>query len=314
MSYRFSYEDDQITWHHSVDVQPMNCDFHFHVHKTMELYCFLNGDASFLIEGNEYPLTYGDVIVIGTAEAHKIRFHSNKTYERISIHFSPRILDSIDPSGLLSRPFGDRPLGKDNLFTIHNFSTNLYLSLFTGIRDQDDREKTRLLVLSRLIGILSELSIAFQSRNHNALQFVDSTPANRLIAYINQHIFEDISLESIGSALFLSKSQLNRILNHAIGVSVWQYIRIKRLMAAREQIQNGIFPSIAASSCGFRDYSAFYRSYKSQFGHLPSKDFPGSIKKPENKNKPLLFSFDKSKGFGFSTKIKAAGFLICSGF
>ena len=44
--------------------------------------------------------------------------------------------------------------------------------------------------------------------------------------------------------------------------------------AARAMIQRGEAASRACIACGFSDYSAFFRAYRSQFGHAPKEDAP----------------------------------------
>ncbi|MFR7743955.1 MAG: hypothetical protein ACLU3I_12215 [Acutalibacteraceae bacterium] len=64
--------------------------------------------------------------------------------------------------------------------------------------------------------------------------------ASELINYINQELFSKISLATIGQRFFLSKSQINRIFRKATGSSVWEYILIKRLFAARDGFSPGV--------------------------------------------------------------------------
>ena len=47
---------------------------------------------------------------------------------------------------------------------------------------------------------------------------------------------------------------------------------IKRLTAAREKIRSGEAAQYAAESCGFGDYSTFYRAYVKYFGRSPKCD------------------------------------------
>ena len=68
MSALFEYRSDQIYCHHSLDERPEAERFQIHVHETPEVYCFLSGSGSFLVEGTNYPLCPGDILLMRPAE------------------------------------------------------------------------------------------------------------------------------------------------------------------------------------------------------------------------------------------------------
>ena len=96
--------------------------------------------------------------------------------------------------------------------------------------------------------------------------------AGQILAYVNEHLFEDISIQTIADAFYRSPSQVSRIFQQATGNSLWKYVTIKRLLSARALIQQGEPAAVAATACGFSEYSTFYRAYKSHFGHSPRDD------------------------------------------
>ena len=55
------------------------------------------------------------------------------------------------------------------------------------------------------------------------------------------------------------------------GYSIHSYITNKRLLLARDLLLNGAGATEACYSCGYKDYSAFSRAYKKQFGVSPKK-------------------------------------------
>ena len=67
---------------------------------------------------------------------------------------------------------------------------------------------------------------------------------------------------------FISASQANRIFKKSIGSSIWEYVIIKRLMAAKDMIEKGEGARTASEKCGFSDYSSFYRAYRKKYGNI----------------------------------------------
>ena len=84
-----------------------------------------------------------------------------------------------------------------------------------------------------------------------------------------------MSLPAIGDSLHRSVSQICRVFRRATGTSLWEYVVIKRLLAARELLRHGDSAVNAAFACGFSDYSSFYRAYVRRFGCAPGSDKAG---------------------------------------
>jgi AraC-like DNA-binding protein len=93
-----------------------------------------------------------------------------------------------------------------------------------------------------------------------------------VIDYINQNLTAIGSLSELQQRFFCSKSTLNRMFLESTGSTVWEYVIIKRLHAARRMLIDGKSAAAAASACGFGDYSAFYRQYRRVFGESPCRE------------------------------------------
>ena len=231
----------------------------------MEILYFLSGDAQYLVEGSVYPLHPGELLIMNRAEAHKLQLLSAQPYERIVMHFSPSVLRGFDPDGLLLRVFAEKPLGRQNHYASPKFS-----ALFSEFDAPGSPEHLRihmLLILANVLYTLCSLSEAAASAADKPVSV-----SQQILQYVNLHLFEDISLSSVSRAFFLSASQLGRVFRQATGSSVGEYIRVKRLLAARERIVAGSTPTDACAACGFQDYSTFFRAYKAKFGCTPSHD------------------------------------------
>ena len=261
----FEFKNDELSFHYSRDLKPDPAGFKMHNHEYCELYCFFGGKGAFIIEGNRYPLKSGSILIMRPSEAHAIEIDTSEPYERMSLHFMPSTFLSLDPELKLLDIFFSRELGKGNLFLPHDFSSPLCSEAISSLKER--RQNERLHILSSLFIILNELSVAFKKRASEPSEplRVDS----QIISYINQNLSSNLSLDLLCSTFYISKPQLCRIFKAATGSTVWEYITVKRLMAAQQQIKNGVAPTKAALSCGFNDYSVFYRAYKRRFNTSP---------------------------------------------
>lgn len=258
------YNDNEIDFTFRGDKRPNPAVFTMHTHEKYEILYFVSGKAKYHIEGSEYPLNSGDILIMRSNEAHYIEIHPSQPYERLAIHFDTAILQSIDPNGVLLTPFRNRERGKDNLFTAADFQTENYLIYLHAITNTGENQ--RLQVFSNLIALLNELYNAAEHRNTNT---APESTAYKIVQYVNLHLSEELSIESICKQFYLSKPQLCRIFKRATGSTVWNYITVKRLFKAQRLIKRGASTAQAAAMSGFGDYTSFYRAYKKQFGVPP---------------------------------------------
>lgn len=270
MSKLFSYRDHQLYVHHSMDEHPDTERFDIHAHEWAEIFYCISGKGSYLVEGVQYTLEPQDIFIMRPGEIHKISVDPEVPYERIAIHFSPELINSLGAADNLLRPFYERSLGQHNQYKASDDGGQLLQAPFMRFSFEDVLNVKWNLV-GRLLLFLSQLEGQFQQIRYQTPVTDDQ---NELVSYVNKHLFEDISLQSVADAFYRSRSQVSRIFQEAAGTSLWKYVMIKRLLAARAMIQRGESASAACSACGFSDYSAFYRSYKTYFGHSPKEDTP----------------------------------------
>lgn len=106
---------------------------------------------------------------------------------------------------------------------------------------------------------------------HGSLQTV--------IEYINSHVSEEISIDKISKACYISKYHLCRIFKKRMGLTVMEYILETRLTMAKELLQHGeIGITEIALTCGFCSPSYFSRVFKSHHGISP-RQYTKTVKK-----------------------------------
>ncbi len=270
MSEHFEYSDTQIMFHYTKDLQPNPADFEMHTHDRCEIYLFLSGKGVFWVEGNQYPLSPGDILILRPHEAHCIAIDPGHTYERSALHFNPALIDQeANTDNLLLTTFLDREAGKNNLYHYSDFDSDFARRCFSFM--MGGNKYTKQCILSYLYPLLFEIYRA--SEQKKLLRDVQPEPLSyQILQYINQNLTAPLSLESICKQFYISKSQLCRIFKKSVGSTVWHYITVKRLTLAKQMLSEGVPPNAVATQCGFSDYSVFWRAYRSEFGVTPKKD------------------------------------------
>jgi len=105
----------------------------------------------------------------------------------------------------------------------------------------------------------------------------ESTEEAAIVRQAIQWILENLEKEALGvsdltAALNMGRNRLQREIKASTGLTPVEFIRSVRLNEARKMLSCGNYNvSEAAYACGFNNLSYFTRSFKSEFGMLPSE-------------------------------------------
>ncbi len=265
------YSFDNIYIRHAVDENPDDRNFTMHIHDRCEIYFFISGNVEYLVEGSKYPLDENSMMIMSPAEAHTPRITGKSRYERFAVNFPISFMQYADPRGILVKAFTERSLGKNNMFTASEIDMQLAHRLFSEMCEKNSDDYSRQITIKTHLPLLLDLIGRAYSKQENADTKPQST-AERIVTYVNNHLYENISIPSLSEHFYLSPSQFSRVFRQATGAAPWEYITKKRLTAAKEKIHSGYSAQSASESCGFGDYSAFYRAYTKHFGCTPTDD------------------------------------------
>lgn len=265
---------DRLSYDYCREENPARSGFFMHMHTQMELYYLVAGNVEYHVENHIFLPKAGDVMIMRPGELHTSQLHVEHggPYERYNVRFSPELLTET-LNGKLLLPFLNRPAGVFNLYTSREIPSDYIQMCFQRMFSQQSNDNGER-AISYLIPILREIYDAWTTREIPQ-EKPQASLASEIITYINQHLATLRSPKELTDVFYLSISQIYRAFHEYTGTSVWNYVRTKRLITARERMQNGERPAAAAAACGFEDYSTFYRAYRRQFGCSPQNDYRG---------------------------------------
>ncbi len=276
-------------YHHYRNDKPPMIDFHQHVF--YEIYIFISGDVNYIIEGRTYKLRPGDILLTNNSDIHRPEIAPSQfPYERIIIWLNHEFFDRLRDIGEdLTACFQDASNRDYRLFRPNESQMMKIQSACHTIEQErtSSRLGNRVMAYSSIMEILVLLSRAYYEISDSARQDVmENEHINQIVAYINNHYNEDLTLDYLAEQFYLSKYHLSRQFKQFTGLSLYQFIMKKRLTIARNMLMYGKTVTEAYTECGFNDYSNFLKAFKREFGEKPS-DFM--------KNKETLKSISGNK-------------------
>lgn len=264
---------------HKQDAYLKKVDLHHH--DFFEIYFLMSGDVTYTIESKLYRVMPGDILLISPRELHKLHIRTDREpYERYVLWVAPKtlrrlstgktdLLQCLDPS----RP-GYRnqlhPLPEEQQY-LHGLIRRLHLER------QAEGYGSDLAAESLLPQILIEINRVAQRQEATE---EDASRSSQVVSaavdYIGEHYGEPLSLEELAERFYVSKYHLSHEFNRLVGTSIHRYILKKRLQIARQLMARGKRPGEVWESCGFGDYTGFYRAFRAEYGVSP-KAYAGSV-------------------------------------
>lgn len=245
-----------------------------HHHDFYEVYYLLRGEVEYWVDGRIIRMSAGDLLLINPLELHRpILETDDQIYERIVLWINKDYLEGISSDGVnLSSCFNTNLPGHSHLIR----PAVSERSALTSWMSELVREYYLVEYGSQLCayGLFLQFMVQLNRmalRTEGQLEETEQLSAlvQQALGYISEHLGEAITVESIASRFYVSKYYLSHAFTREVGVSVYRYIMMRRLMMARQLLVAGEAAGQVCRSCGFSDYTSFYRAFKSEYGISP---------------------------------------------
>lgn len=246
-----------------------------HTHDFYEVFFLLGGELSYWVEGQQYHLEPGDILLINPMVLHRpMSLAQAPKYERIVLWVDKQYLETLSGTqSSLSRCFESGNRDRSNLLHLSSSLQRADMTerLSALIREYYGGEYgAELCAQGIFVQIMVALNrLAERSASQPQSQRDPSTLVSHLLDYINEHYQETLSLEGLAQRFFVSKYHLSHAFSRAVGVSVYRYIMMKRMTAAKQLLEGGAAPGEVYLQCGFQDYTGFFRAFKAEYGISP---------------------------------------------
>ena len=265
-----TYKDNKILYNHIINHSPNKNGFDLHTHDICELIFFKKGDVSGIINGKIYKLKKNDLIIFRPRVLHGIQIDTNNEYERINILF--------DEKKIANKIFESVPKDLDVInYTGNNYIIDIF-NKFDFYYNQFNTENLKVIITNLVEEIIFNLTLV-KSKEISQNPFSVNSNVNTAIEFIDKNYTLPITIDDICNELYISKSHLHHLFNDNLHISPKKYINLQRLSKAQSMIRNGSKPYDIFLSCGFKDYTTFYRNYKEHFGHIPSMEMEKEIER-----------------------------------
>ena len=246
-------------------------EFLLHHHPHHEVYIYISGKAEFLIEGTTFRLNPYDIIIVPPYTLHQPQPCIGEVFERHVINIMPNFFYDMDC-----------PEYQDVFFNLphlkykipgHIVKRSNIMNTINFFRDKfnPDADYIKPLICSKMLELLYHLNTIDSFEECDSVNMV----VQDLIGYIDKN-FDSISdLQSVTDNFFYSKNYLSHLFKKSTGITITQYINIKKMENVEKLYKQGKSLTHSCIESGFSSYDSFAYIYKKEFGLSPKRGLVG---------------------------------------
>lgn len=243
-----------------------------HLHSSLEIYYNIKGCRSFLVNNKFYHCEPNDMFLVPVMQIHKALLKTEESYERCIISISSEIINKInDMPNMVQKPF-------EILFSteiLDSHKTHLsplehteFMELVHTYNRNGNDDADRFIILLKILQFISKKYKNDASVEKN---FLPETVADEILGYVEQNFKNKISVAQISQRMALSDAQLYRLFKKETGMTVKEYLTVRRIAEAKKLLRLGFSVKEACFESGFNDYPNFIKSFKKVEGYSPGQ-------------------------------------------
>ncbi|MBE6118183.1 MAG: helix-turn-helix domain-containing protein [Erysipelotrichaceae bacterium] len=257
----------------------MHYSIPWHWHTYMEAGILQKGSVRLLTEGHVFIIHEGEGFFLNADALHAFRRNGKEACEMHSVVFAPRIvagsMESVYWQNYVSPLLNNRNLKTIILKPDTDESRQILQDIRTAwentVQEPAGFEFTVRNALSDAVFRIRS-RMEEHSGRHSSRDQRDEARIRMMLAYIEDHFHEEITLEDIAASAAVSVNECMRCFHRTVQTSPVQYVRQLRIQKAAALLRTtDLKINEAAAACGFLDMSYFSRIFRSYAGVTPTE-------------------------------------------
>lgn len=252
------------------DAEPRKNNLRIHYHSLIELSVILSGRGKYKVKDTFYNINEGDLFFFRPNEAHCITDIDDGGMLLLNLHISPSYLYSnfqnVQSSNFIKILSASFPLATNRINdTLKEEHMDEVKRLFFSVkREFEERETDYLSLVNNYISaILIRISRAYGITNFSKKEMQSYKKLLFATQYIDEHYKEGITLDGLAEKVSYSRCYFSSMFKRCMGMSVWDYICIKRIEEALTLIKTTDKNILdIAMECGFNNSANFNKIFK----------------------------------------------------
>ena len=267
-----------IAYKHSKTATPVGP----HSHNAVELYFTLSDLPDVLLNDTVSAVPAGTLIIIPPFCVHQLYHEAGIVHERYILSINSQWLDTV---------FCDKA---DSLTYLTRSNRPLLLTPDDAGKETFLRQLNRLLsfpktvtpeAMASFFNILSLINEMVDRLSPESNRFfpISATQknVNDIIAYIQEHIFENLTVTELAKHFYLHPDYLSRLFKKHAHTTVSHYITLQKIATAQSLLRDGHTVAEVQEKLAYTSYAYFFKTFQKNTGISPSKYRAQYFKEPK---------------------------------
>jgi YesN/AraC family two-component response regulator len=239
-----------------------------HWHEFYELSFIISGEGIHVLNGISQSMKRGHLFLLTPADFHEMYVEEGTTVELYNVIFSEEMLKKELYEILFSyMDDGKVVIEPENIRYIENEFIRLWSE------EHKNNIGQKLMIQNSLERILIELIRRCRGKKdtNNSMRIdFEKQEINKILAYIQHHFREPLTLEQVAKQAQLSPNYFSKYFRKATGLVFQSYLQGLRLQFAKSLIKSSNLPiTEVCHASGFNTLSHFNRSFKKKYQKSP---------------------------------------------
>ena len=243
-----------------------------HSHNAVELYFTLSDLPDVLLNDTVSAVPAGTLIIIPPFCVHQLYHGAGIMYERYVLSINIQWLDAV---------FCDKT---DTLSYLKRSTAPLLLTPDDAKRESFICRLNHLLSFSKvtspeamasffdLLSMLNEMVDRLSPESNQGFPISSGQKkTNEMIAYIQEHIYENLTVTDLANYFFLHPDYLSRVFKRHAHTTVSHYITLQKIATAQSLLREGHSVAQVQEQLGYSSYAYFFKTFQKNTGISPSK-------------------------------------------
>jgi AraC-like DNA-binding protein len=234
----------------------------YHRHTYYEMNLILSGSVHLLTAEGSKDVGRGTLILSPPYAPHYVKCDNTALYKRVYLMFTEDYVSGLHEWSALALIFGDRCA----TLTLSEEEISWYLDVIDRIEKEKDPLPAKMLIYYLLSVLVSRPSETNRQKSKRLPEYLLGA-----MTFIEEHLDEHITAEDLARLFHVGRTTLMTGFKKHAGLTVGEYIDIRRLERAAVLLRNGETVEFASARCGFSDSGGLIRLFKRYYGVSPMK-------------------------------------------
>ena len=241
-----------------------------HSHEFYELLYCRTGQIEYYLGTERFKVSSGDVIIVPPGISHRPVFPEKleEPYRRYVMWISKEMMEVFNEKWQLKPRFFDKPTFLHTSNTQYKHVKELFSSACYENVERDIGWKAS--IFGKACELISQLA---RMDSESDLFTLPENPEliDEIIMYVEEHLQEKITLESIANHFYVSQSTISKEFKKKLDISFYHHVTSRRLISSKNQLLKDEPIDSIYQKVGFNDYSTFFKAFKKEYGISPTQ-------------------------------------------